>query len=51
MSAVDGKHIMFSYAWKGGHRKVDQIAREFRSAGIPVWMDTRNGLGEDLIDG
>jgi hypothetical protein len=51
MSAVEGKHIMFSYAWKGGHRVVDEIARQFRSVGIPVWVDTRNGLGDDLIDG
>jgi hypothetical protein len=51
MSTVSGKHIMFSYAWEGGHRKVNQIAREFKSAGIPIWMDTKNGLGLNLIDG
>lgn len=51
MSTVSGKHIMFSYAWESGHKKVNQIASLCKTAGIPIWMDTQNGLGPNLIDG
>jgi hypothetical protein len=42
---------MLSYAWEGGHKIVDYVAREFKAAGIPIWMDTNNGLTQNLIDG
>lgn len=51
MSTVNGKHIMFSYAWEGGHKKVDKIASQCVAANVPIWMDNRNGLGPNLIDG
>ena len=52
MSNTNNKHIMFSYAWNGGHlEKIDEIARKFQESGIPIWMDVTDGLGPNLNDG
>ncbi|CAF1262785.1 unnamed protein product [Rotaria sordida] len=51
MSTTTDNHIMFSYSWKSGHEKVHDIARQFQAADIPIWMDTYNGLGPNLLDG
>ena len=51
MSKAGVKHVMLSYAWDGDRSKVEQIAERFSAAGIPVWMDTKNGLEANLIDG
>ena len=46
------KHVMLSYCWSSTRSHVvEQVANKLRAANIPIWMDTKNGVGDQLLEG